>query len=67
LETPTDKPFEVKIQWGSDISSDKPVKVYRFATQAELNAFFEGVDEASGWLDYDIVEENTEGNPYGTA
>ena len=29
---------------------------YIFKTEAEQKAFLQGVDESSGWLDYEIVE-----------
>jgi len=51
------KPFKAKIRWGSDSSDDQEPSVYSYATQAELDAFLEGVDAANGWLDYELIEE----------
>lgn len=56
--------FTVKILWGSedvrrndyDDESVNPSE-YSFNTQAEKDAFLMGVDEASGWFDYEIVED----------
>ena len=40
------------IDWGSEKQERKK---YTFATAAELDAFMKGVDEADGWLKYDVV------------
>lgn len=56
----TKKDFEVFIRWGrsSDHDEDEDeTHYYSFDTQAELNAFLNGVDEANGWLDYEIVAD----------
>ena len=47
----------VKILWGSNPILDErdPIE-YGFDTPEELAAFLKGVDEANGWMDYDIVE-----------
>ncbi len=42
----------VTIDWGSEKQERKK---YTFATAAELDAFMKGVDEADGWLKYDVV------------
>jgi len=55
------KRFWVKIRWGSESAQaeiypdEKSGDCYSFKTEAELQAFLEGVDAASGYLDYDIV------------
>lgn len=66
--------FEKKIIFGEEetrayedgaIDGLNPTTV-SFATQAELNAYLEGVDEAIGWLNYAVVDdtgENSEANP----
>lgn len=54
----------VKILWGSQpqLNETKPVE-YEFDTPEELEAFLKGVDEASGWLDYDIINEDDDRCP----
>lgn len=49
---------EVKILWGSEEArkENEPIE-YEFDTELELLAFLHGVDEASGWLDYEIIDE----------
>lgn len=47
--------FTVSIRWGSSEPTE-PVD-YSFATKEELAAFVTGVDEASGWMEYEIVSE----------
>lgn len=43
---------EVRILWGTAPErGDEPV-TYQFATEAEVNAFLKGVDEANGWMDW---------------
>ena len=51
------KPFSVNIRWGSDPDQDV-VSHYSFKTAAELSSFLDGVEESSGWMDYDIVEDD---------
>lgn len=53
--------FSVTIRWGSRetiLENQDAKSVYRFKTQGELDAFMRGVDEASGWSDYEKVEED---------
>ena len=33
-------------------------KKYKFKTKEQLKYFMMGVDEAEGWLEYQIVDEN---------
>ena len=48
---------KVEIRWGSEgVCETDDTFSYGFSTDAELNAFLLGVDEASGWLDYTVVE-----------
>jgi hypothetical protein len=54
LATPTEKPFKVLISFGTE---PNPVSEYKFATQAEVDAFIHGVTEMDGYLDYRFVEE----------
>ena len=42
----------VTIDWGVEKQERKR---YTFASAAELDAFMKGVDEADGWLRYDVV------------
>ena len=42
----------VTIDWGQE---KQERKTYTFASAAELEAFLKGVDEADGWLRYEIV------------
>ena len=50
--------FCLKIRWGEiQTREETPVCEYIFKTEAEQKAFLQGVDESSGWLDYEIVEE----------
>ena len=53
-----DKPkHKVEIRWGSEgVCETDDTFSYDFSTDAELTAFLLGVDEASGWLDYTVVE-----------
>lgn len=59
------KPFYVDIEWGEESTreeiyhdpkkpNNKPNR-YRFATQAELHAFLEGVEQACGWTNHDVI------------
>ena len=50
--------FCLKITWGERQTREEnpsPCE-YTFKTEAEQKAFLQGVDESSGWLDYEIVE-----------
>jgi hypothetical protein len=33
------------------------LKNYTFETRAERDAFYEGIDEAMGWLEYEVIDE----------
>ena len=47
----------VEVLWGSEgVCETDDTSSYGFATDAELTAFLLGVDEASGWLDYTVIE-----------
>lgn len=54
----------VWIQWGSKGWRDKddPWHEYEFPTEMELQAFITGVEEAIGWMDYDIKYKPEEGD-----
>lgn len=54
------KQFFVKIIWGSESwREENPTPCeYSFDTEAELNAFMEGVDAASGYMDYEVVDDS---------
>ena len=51
------KKFKVKIHWGVTSFGDDQTKTYQFDTEKEMDAFLFGVDEANGWLEYEIIEE----------
>ena len=42
---------KITIIWGTD--KEKP-KTYEFETEEQLKYFMMGVDEAEGWLSYEI-------------
>ena len=44
---------KITIVWGTD-KEDK--KTYEFKTDEQLKYFMMGVDEANGWLEYEIEE-----------
>jgi len=48
----------VTIHWGSESTrnENEPCS-YEFDTEAELNAFLLGVDESTGYMDYEILGE----------
>lgn len=64
-EEKDDKPFKVRILWGSESyradGGDQPVE-YSFATDAELNAFLLGAEESNGFLDYKQIDPNPDGS-----
>ena len=47
----------VTIRWGTEGNEEK---TYTFETEHDLKMFMKGVDEANGWLEYYIVEEEEE-------
>ena len=53
--------FTVHIRWGSsEETQDANSSTYTFETEAELVAFTLGVDQASGWMDYEQIDEGDE-------
>ena len=48
---------KITIVWGTD-KEDK--KTYEFKTDEQLKYFMMGVDEANGWLEYEIEENSTQ-------
>jgi hypothetical protein len=53
------KRFVARVMWGTIQTikeNDFAVSEYRFRTQAELDAFWLGVREMDGWLEYRMVE-----------
>ncbi len=58
---PPPKNFKVSILWGRVSEPGDEAKTYAFETQAELDAFQQGVDAAIGWLEY---RESEEGHVY---
>ena len=49
------KKYKVVIEWGS---TGGETKTYYFDTEKEKEIFAYGVDEANGWMDYKIIEED---------
>lgn len=49
--------IEVKILWGAYPDKDAELQTYKFNTEAEMEAFKKGIDEACGWNDYEIMTE----------
>ena len=47
------KKFTITIVWGTE--KDK-TKTYTFKNEEEAKFFMMGVDEANGWLEYEIKE-----------
>lgn len=50
----------VTILWGQALRKDEP-DTYEFDTEKELEAFMHGVNESSGWMEYDILCEMSDG------
>jgi len=48
---------KVTILWGANLAPGDEARTYEFATQEELAAFMQGVDEMDGWHAYREVEE----------
>ena len=46
--------IKIKIRWGS---AGESTKTYQFETEEQKAFFMKGVDEAEGWLKYEILEE----------
>lgn len=57
-------PFEVWIVWGKALMDTDGPSHYSFATQNELKAFLEGVNEAVGWMDHSEFETEQEGRDH---
>ena len=47
------KTKKITIIWGSQ---KQKKKTYKFKTEEQLKYFMKGVDEAEGWLSYEIKE-----------
>ena len=47
------KKSEITILWGND----KVKKTYVFENETQKAFFMKGVDEAEGWLKYEVVED----------
>jgi hypothetical protein len=47
----------VVIVWGSSEEARSQTRnEYAFETVAELDAFLQGVEESSGWLNYEVIK-----------
>ena len=63
----TDKPFKVRIKWGiAPELGDTTLTDYAFATQAELDAFMQGIDEMDGWSGYTVLDGDEEADEAGS-
>tara|TARA_R110001592_G_scaffold71694_1_gene219039 strand:- start:1867 stop:2121 length:255 start_codon:yes stop_codon:yes gene_type:complete len=51
--------YFMDIRWGEEPDETEEPYHYTFETQAELNAFQRGIDEAMGWADFEVVNEGT--------
>lgn len=49
--------FKITILWGGMPEPGDTAKTYEFNTQAELDAFQLGIDEANGWMGWRPAEE----------
>jgi len=50
--------FSVTIEWGKYTPKhERFITTVEFGTQAELDAYLQGVDDMDGWLDYTIIED----------
>ena len=45
---------EITIQWGTE---KETTKTYIFENETQKAFFMKGVDEANGWLEYEVVEK----------
>lgn len=50
----------VTIRWGQAPEPDDEPSTYTFDTKELLDAFLTGVECASGWMEYEIVEDDDE-------
>ena len=48
---------KITIHWGTD-KEPQDKKSYKFKTDEQLKYFMMGVDEANGWLEYEVQDEN---------
>ena len=57
--------YSVSIRWGSNTipENERPICQYVFKTQAELDAYLQGVDDGNGWMDYEIIEDEEKSKP----
>ena len=49
------KPWKARLQFG-ETPEPGANTIYEYATEAELDAFLEGISEATGWLETCVVE-----------
>lgn len=61
IKTPAGSdPHKTVIRWGSEMTrqdNEGVSSTYNFETKAERDAFMYGVEEAIGWSDYELVED----------
>ncbi len=46
------KDIKITIKWGTD---KEETKTYTFENKEQAKFFMDGVDEANGWLEYEVV------------
>ena len=47
---------QITIHWGTD-KEPQDIKSYEFKTDEQLKYFMMGVDEANGWLEYEVIDD----------
>ena len=47
---------KLTIHWGTD-KEDSAKQTYKFETEEQFKYFMMGVDEANGWLEYEVEDE----------
>ena len=47
---------KITIHWGTD-KEPHDKKSYTFETEEQLKYFMMGVDEANGWLEYEVIDD----------
>jgi hypothetical protein len=55
-DEPDENQTTVTVLWGMHADDEDDGVAYSFDTATELKAFLLGVDEASGWMDYEVQE-----------
>ena len=53
---------KITIHWGTD-KEPHDKKSYTFETEEQLKYFMMGVDEANGWLEYEVIDDQKDREP----